>query len=665
MQVKTGGAYYMISRTLGLEIGGAIGAPLYFSQAISIAFYIIGFTEALALTIPSIPSREISIALVLFFGLLAYLGADFIIRIQFYILGILGLALISFFSGLWEASFSTTPVMHPEVSISFWEVFAVFFPAVTGIMVGVGMSGDLKNPEKDIPVGTLASIGVTTIIYIGVAVALSFGADPEMLRNETLVMADISLWPQLILLGIWGATLSSAMGSALAAPRILQALSFDRIAPSFMGNKLGSSTEPRMAVLITTAIALTVVFLGQLNFVANLITMFFLNTYGMINLTAGLENLIGNPSFRPHFRVPWIFSLLGGIGCYAAMVLIHPLATVIAVLFSYGIYFLLKRKSLRQRWGDLRTGFFVALVRFALLRLQNLPVQTKNWRPNIIAFTRPPGTEHGKEQLMEMAVWLSRGGGIVTLSHLLVGEMKALAGKGYRETSRNHIKKYLKDKGGEAFGDCTIVSNFYEGVSNVAQAHGLASTAANILLLGWAKRVEDQEQQVRLMRDMMELNKSVLLLYYNTRCEYGNHQRIDIWWRGQRDRNAQLMLMLTHIICKSGVWEDAEIRLLRLLENKKGVDRAKANIHKFLKQARLRATPVVLTKERENGSFTDILVQNSGNTDLTLLGLPDPRNKQIRTMAHQIRTLLHSMRSTILVRCAEDNNILENNPESS
>ncbi len=655
----------MISRTLGLEIGGAIGVPLYFSQAISIAFYVIGFTEALTLTIPSIPSREISIALVLLFGLLAYLGADFIIRIQFYILVILGLALISFFSGLWEASFSATPVMDPDVSISFWEVFAVFFPAVTGIMVGVGMSGDLKNPEKDIPTGTLTSIGVTTIIYICVAVGLSYGADPEMLRTETLVMAKLSLWPQLILLGIWGSTLSSAMGSALAAPRILQALSFDRIVPSFMGNKLGSSTEPRMAVLITTAVALTVVFLGQLNFVAKLITMFFLNTYGMINLTAGLENLIGNPSFRPHFRVPWILSLLGGIGCYATMVLIHPLATVIAALFSYGIFFLLKRKSLRQRWGDLRTGFFVALVRFGLLRLRNPPIQTKNWRPNIIAFTHPPGTEHGEEQLMEMAVWLSRGGGIVTLSHLLVGEMKELAGKGYRETSRNYMQKYLKEKGGEVFGDCTIVSNFYEGVSNVAQAHGLSSTAANILLLGWAKRVADQEQQVRLMRDMMELNKSILFLYDNTRCGYGKHQRIDIWWRGRKDRNAQLMLMLTHIICKSSVWEDAEIRLLRLLDNKQGLDQAQANINKFLKQTRLRATPVILIKERETDSFTDILVQNSENTDLTLLGLPEPRNKQIRTLAHQIRTLLHSMKSTILVRCAEDNNILENNPEST
>jgi hypothetical protein len=110
--------------------------------------------------------------------------------------------------------------------------------------------------------------------------------------------------------------------------------------------------------------------------------LFFLNTYTMINMTAGLEKLIRNPSFRPRFNVPWPVSLLGGLGCYAAMIVIHPSATVIAVLVSYGIFFLLKRRSLNQRWGDLRTGFWVALARIGLLRLQYLPLEPKNWHLN-------------------------------------------------------------------------------------------------------------------------------------------------------------------------------------------------------------------------------------------------------------------------------------------
>ena len=421
MHVKAGGAYYMISRSLGLEIGGAIGIPLYLSQATSVAFYIIGFSEALTITFPYISPVDVSVGLILFFGFLAYVGAHFVIRIQYAILAMVGLAMVSFFSGTGEVWLTSAQVGGSEPSLGFWEVFAVFFPAVTGIMVGVSMSGDLKHPGRDIPRGTLGAIGVTALIYAAVAVWLSMHADPEALRTDTLIMQKISRWPQLIILGVWASTLSSALGSAMAAPRTLQALAFDQIVPRFVGRQLGSTTEPRMAVLITTALALIVIFLGQLNFVAKLITMFFLNTYAMINMTAGLEKLIRNPSFRPRFNVPWPVSLLGGLGCYAAMILIHPAATVIAVLLSYGIFFLLKRRSLNQRWGDLRTGFWIALARIGLLRLQYLPLEPKNWRPNIVAFTGTPGTAEGREPLMEMAVWLSRAGGIVTLSHLLVG----------------------------------------------------------------------------------------------------------------------------------------------------------------------------------------------------------------------------------------------------
>jgi len=658
MHVKAGGAYYMISRSLGLEIGGAIGIPLYLSQAISVAFYIIGFSEALTITFPYISPVDVSVGLIIFFGFLAYVGAHFVIRIQYAILAIVGLAMVSFFSGTGDVWPTSTQVGGSEFPLGFWEVFAVFFPAVTGIMVGVSMSGDLKHPGRDIPRGTLSAIGVTALIYAAVAVWLSIHADPEALRTDTLVMQKISRWPQLIVLGVWASTLSSALGSAMAAPRTLQALAVDQIVPRFAGKQLGSTTEPRMAVLITTALALIVIFLGQLNFAAKLITMFFLNTYAMINMTAGLEKLISNPSFRPQFNVPWPVSLLGGLGCYAAMILIHPAATAIAILVSYGIFFLLKRRSLNQRWGDLRTGFWMALARIGLLRLQYLPLEPKNWRPNIVAFTGTPGTDEGREPLMEIAVWLSRAGGIVTLSHLLVGRPQDLAGKGYRQTSHNRMQRYLKERGASAFGACTIVPEFFQGVTDMAQAHGLISTAANTVLLGWARKARIQERQLQLMHDLLKLDKSVLFLNYHSKRGFGNHRRIDVWWRG-RDRNAQLMLMLAHIIGSNEAWENAEIRLLRLLENEKGRSQAEAYMADFLKKVRVRATPVVLVKNRAAESLADTLSHCSTDTDLLLLGLPEPQTGQMCTQAFNVRRLMQPLPSTLLVRSAEIENILQ------
>ena len=300
MHVRTGGAYYMISRSLGLEIGGAIGIPLYLSQAISVAFYIIGFSEALTLTFPTVSSLHTSIGLVLFFGFLAYVGAHFIIRIQYGILALLALALISLFSGAGMHGSEVAPMIGSDIPAKdFWETFAVFFPAVTGIMVGVSMSGDLKHPERDIPRGTLGAIGCTALIYVAVAIWLSVNAEQAALRADTLIMQKMSRWPQLILLGVWVSTLSSALGSALAAPRTLQALAFDHIVPPFMGRQMGNATEPRAAVLITTVLALTVVLLGHLNLVAKLITMFFLNNFHPM----GEYNCIIDNSMRNHFML--------------------------------------------------------------------------------------------------------------------------------------------------------------------------------------------------------------------------------------------------------------------------------------------------------------------------------------------------------------------------
>ncbi|OUC09004.1 hypothetical protein RY27_05595, partial [Litorilinea aerophila] len=170
MQVRTGGNYYLISRSLGLEIGGAIGIPLYLSQAISVAFYIIGFTESLQ-AIPFFADydpRLISTVLVLLFGFIAYIGADFALKIQFVVLAALTGALISFFAGGWDSI--SPPALGPnyQPGVNFWVAFAVFFPAVTGITVGASMSGDLRDPGKSIPQGTLASILVTAIIYVAV-----------------------------------------------------------------------------------------------------------------------------------------------------------------------------------------------------------------------------------------------------------------------------------------------------------------------------------------------------------------------------------------------------------------------------------------------------------------------------------------------------------------
>ncbi len=330
-RVRVGGAYYMISRSLGIEAGGAIGIPLYLAQALSVALYTVGFAESVAGVFPALPERAVGLVTTVLVAVLALISARVAIRAQYFIMGAIALSLLSLAVGHpvdpTPAEVALTATYTPE---PFWRVFAVFFPAVTGIMAGVNMSGDLADPGRSIPRGTFAAIGVGYLVYMGVPFLLYRWAPVGALVADPLVMRRIAFWGDAILLGVWGATLSSAVGSILGAPRVLQALARDGILPRplrWLGAGSGPDDTPRAGTVVTLGLALAAVALGNLNVIAPILTLFFLTTYGVLNLTAGVEKFLQSPSFRPLFRVHWSLSLLGALGCVGVMFLINPGAT--------------------------------------------------------------------------------------------------------------------------------------------------------------------------------------------------------------------------------------------------------------------------------------------------------------------------------------------------
>ena len=657
MEMKAGGNYYLISRSLGLEIGGAIGIPLYLSQAISVAFYIIGFTEALIRIefFQAFDPRLIATIVALIFGAIAYIGADFALKIQFFILAILVAALVSFFSGGWDSF--TPPVLSANYTpdVTFWIAFAVFFPAVTGITVGASFSGDLKNPSKSIPLGTIGSILITALIYFGVVIWFAYHGTAEQLINDNLFMQQIATWPVLILAGVWASTLSSALGSVLAAPRTLQAIARDAVAPRWMATQLGSRTEPRTAVLLTTGIAMAIIWIGDLNFVAPIISMFFLNTYGMVNLAAAIEKLVGNPSYRPRFKIPWYFSMLGALGCYGAMFLINPPATLIAIIISYGIFFFLQRRRLERTWGDVRSGLWFSLVRQVLLNLEGQRWHVKNWRPNIIVFTGQP---HNREQLVEVARWLSLGQGVVTFFHLLVGDVQQLAGNRLRQTARKHIRSYIQNHRMTAFAKAEIVPNFREGVITIAQAYGIGGLSANTILLGWSRQPEGRVMALAMMRDLITLQKSVLFFHYDPERGFGQRKIINVWWRG-KSSNADLMLLLAHLIQQHRTWKEAKTRLLLVIESEKGINPYQAHMERLLQEAHVEAELVIIARPDPAKPLTEIIAEQSQNADLTLLGIHIPEADMIEAYSHRLNDLAQAVGTVLLVRNAEtDENLL-------
>jgi amino acid transporter len=263
LKVKGGGDYYVISRTLGHEFGGAIGIVVFLAQSVSIAFYCLGFGEVIANLIQAdinfLP-QIIASAAVSFLFILAWLGADWATKFQFVVMAVLFAAIVSFFIGgfiRWDAELLIQNWSSPQTNLSFWILFAIFFPAVTGFTQGVSMSGDLKDPGKSLPRGTFAAVGVSIVVYFLSSVLFAAALPTDVMISDYGAMNKVALFGSLITAGVIAATLSSAMASFLGAPRILQSLAADKIFPFLnpFATGAGPTSNPRRGVLLSAGIA--------------------------------------------------------------------------------------------------------------------------------------------------------------------------------------------------------------------------------------------------------------------------------------------------------------------------------------------------------------------------------------------------------------------------
>jgi hypothetical protein len=430
-------------------------------------------------------------------------------------------------------------------------------------------------------------------------------------------------------------------------------LATDRVLPGFLKHQIGSKTEPRLAVLVTTAIAVGIVWAGDLNFVATIITMFFLATYGSMNLAAGIEKFIGNPSYRPKFNLPWVFSIAGALGCFAAMLLINVPATLVVMAVVFITFLALERRALRTEFGDVRNGMWATIARHSLLKLESAPRRSKNWRPNVVVFTGQP---HNREHLVEAGDWLTRGQGVVSFVEILVGDIGELAMTGKRDEHREQIAQFIADAGLAAFAECQIAHNFFDGALTVVQAHGLAGLEPNTVLMGLSDTPEGMAKQQELVPPLTALGKSVLLLSYDHERGYGDRARIDVWWGG-RSRNGELMLLLAHIVRSHRAWGGAKVRLLQIVKDESKMDATRAMLEKLLEDVRVRATPKpVLMKPGE--SVRDTIARTSAEADLTIIGMQMPGRDDAVLAAQRVQELTEPLGSMLLVRSAETSDVL-------
>ena len=657
--VAGGGAYFLISRALGPEFGGAIGLALFSAQAISVPFYILGFTEAWVRAFPDCAVYFLAIALVTAAVLfcVSYVGAKWAIKTQYLIMAILGLSILAFMGGSamhfkqdlflqnWSAKYS-------QPSMSFWVVFAIYFPAVTGIMAGVNMSGDLENPGRSIPLGTLAAVGAGLLIYFA-HILLCGGAQT---RHQLLEASFETLCAQalfgagfLVVAGVFAATLSSALGSFLGAPRVLQAVARDNVIPLLRPFARGSrkGDEPHRALLLSLGTTVAVIFWaggdsqsGAFNVLAAVVTMFFLYTYGMVNLAAFVESFAGNPSFRPRFKYyHWIPAMCGAVACACTAFLIDPLAAILAAVFVFILYTLLRRKVLQVRFGDARWGFIYSRLRDNLLKLAKLPADPKNWRPTILVLTGDPET---RLTMAMYGLWIGKERGLVILTRILVGDLMKLAS--LRETAVGQLDRFLQDNEFDALSSVVVSTSLDEGLTALLQGLAIGPLRPNVVMMGWSTDQERSDFFVKHLNSVLLMGMSLILFWDQGLPKASANRRIDIWWRGQE--NGSLMILIAHLLTLNWEWSEAEVRLLRLIQDEAGRQPATQALNELVDDARLDAEVQVLVSE---DPFIEVLHRHSEDASVVLLGFRVPDESDAEAFKNNFEQMLCGLPTTLLV----------------
>ncbi len=727
-KVEGGGEYYIISRSFGLVIGSTIGIALYFSQAISVAFYIMAFTEAFAPTLAWVAEnyvlpdsatwllrqpQTIGIpALVLLTVLILTKGADLGVKVLYVVVATLAVALVAFFVGTTDyqdthhldpfaTAFDTevvatkadlrpplTPitlsadssgnVMRPEPefrpapapppkppvdplpAISFFTIFAIIFPAFTGMTAGVGLSGDLRDPGRSIPLGTLSATIFGMIVYVFMAWKLSVSASPEALADTSrLVMSDIA-WQGwwLVPLGLAAATISSALGSILVAPRTLQAIAGDRIFPTpkfnnWLARGKGDKNEPYNASLITVAVAAVFIMAGALDSVAEIISMFFMVTYGSLCLISFLNHFAADPSYRPRFRSKWWVSLFGAVACFGLMFFMNAVYATIAVIFIALLYLFIAHSNEDKRSIALIfQGVIFQFSRRLQIFLQKADKEEKKgWRPSAVALTDQTFRRLGAFDLLR---WLSQKYGFGTYIHYI---------NGYLSHQTNEESGVIKDRiirmaettGSRIYVDTIVSPSYTSSVAQIIQFPGIAGTENNLLLLEFSRR--DQDGLTDII-DNFSLIKSVdfdVCILGVSERGFGLKRQIHVWITPADYDNANLMILMAYILLGHPDWEKATIKIYAVFEESV-LDTERARLYELIEDGQLpisRSNIEVICRTAETDTRT-VINQRSHDADLTLIGF---RDKALKRLQGQLFSGYQELGNVLFVNAAQGKSI--------
>ncbi len=635
-RVEGGGEYFIISRSFGLKIGSTIGITLFLSQAISIAFYIIAFAESFQFLFDwckeelgvNLPRQAISVPTILILAFLIFKqGSGSGMKLLYIVTTMLFLSILMFFLG---KPVETVSLANDNWGFfrkdQFFVIFAICFPAFTGMTAGVGLSGDLRDPGKAIPLGTILGTLTGIVVYIFVIWKLSVSAPQADLIADQMIMSEIALFGNIVVpFGLAACTLSSALGAMMVAPRTLQAIAGDKMFPFrklniLLARGLGETNEPRNASVIVYIIAVVFILLGDVDSVAGIISMFFLITYGFLCLNSFLNHFGSPPSYRPRFKSKWYLSLTGFILSVWVMFMISPLYTLVAYVIIILVYIFIERHNKGQKGlVNIFKGALFQLNRRLHVYMQKhqSSMDKEEWRPAAICVSTH---SFERENVLELMKWISHQHGFGTYFHLIESYYSKQAHEESKAVLEQLIKN-TKDRGSTLYIDTMISPSYTSAIAQVIQTPSISGMENNLVIFEYDKRKPEELSKIIDNVNLVQAGGFDVGIFAVSEHFIRPQNGIHVWIYDYDELNTNFMILLGYIILSHPDWKKSHIKIF-LASAKDEMSEVKEEVQERIASGRLPITfgNIELVAINEGLSFCDVVTEHSANAGLTILG---------------------------------------------
>ncbi|XP_069507469.1 solute carrier family 12 member 5 isoform X2 [Ambystoma mexicanum] len=513
------------------------------------------------------------------------------------------------------------PYVFSDMTSYFTLLVGIYFPSVTGIMAGSNRSGDLRDAQKSIPTGTIMAIATTSFVYMTTVVLFGACIEGVVLRdkfgeavNGNLVVGTLA-WPSpwVIVFGSFFSTCGAGLQSLTGAPRLLQAIARDGIVPFLRVFGHGKANgEPTWALLLTACICEIGILIASLDEVAPILSMFFLMCYMFVNLACAVQTLLRTPNWRPRFKYyHWALSFLGMSLCLALMFICSWYYALVAMLVAGLIYKYIEYRGAEKEWGDGIRGLSLSAARYSLLRLEEGPPHTKNWRPQLLVLIRVDQDQNVVHpQLLSLTTQLKAGKGLTIVGSVLEGTY--LLNHPQSQRAEESIRRLMETEKAKGFCQVVISSNIRDGISHLIQSSGLGGLQHNTVLVGWPRNWRQKEDH-QTWRNFIELVRETtaahlaLIVAKNAAMFPGNQERfsegnIDVWWIVH---DGGMLMLLPFLLRHHKVWRKCKMRIFTVAQMDDNSIQMKKDLTTFLYHLRITAeVEVVEMQESDISAYT-------------------------------------------------------------